>query len=195
MCWASKNAAADGKLSSALDSFAKGSKPEPLTLTVRNICSHAVTVHTCTLSNRKRTPRKIQRRDRKVRKVHFLCSRSARASGLMCSETAANPLINTGSKTAPFSEWALIPRANCLDLQSAPFAARDTPRQTGYVNAGNTLGNSFVIGLSFVLNLIPTRIPRNGERPAMPAHVTPHLDRDKGPTRRRTTTHHRHWYL
>jgi hypothetical protein len=76
-----------------------------------------------------------------------------------------------------------------------PLPLGTLPRQTGYVNAGNTLGNSFVIGLSFVLNRIPTRIPRDGERPATPAHVTPHLDRDNGTTRRRITTHHRHWYL
>jgi hypothetical protein len=46
-----------------------------------------------------------------------------------CSETAANLLSDKGTKASLFSEWPLTERANYSDLQSAPFAARDTPPQ------------------------------------------------------------------
>ena len=52
-------------------------------------------------------------------------------SRLFHSERQANPLIGNQSNLGRFSECALTRHAKWLDLQSAPFAARDTPPDRG----------------------------------------------------------------
>jgi hypothetical protein len=66
-------------------------------------------------------------------------------AGARHSEMTANLLTGKGPNFREFSEWALIDHANQSDLQSAPFATRDTPPERGFLSHRSTSGNSDVI--------------------------------------------------
>ena len=69
----------------------------------------------------------------------------------------ANLLIGMDLNFRYFSECVLIDHATRSDLQSAPFATRDTPPERGFVSHRSKLGNSDVIGS-----------PRHSERRSAP---------------------------
>ena len=70
----------------------------------------------------------------------------------------ANLLMGNGSDFRDFSEWVLIDIATRSDLQSAPFATRDTPPERGFLSHRSKSGNSDVIRSPVILNAIPRHI-------------------------------------
>jgi hypothetical protein len=75
-----------------------------------------------------------------------------RPAGARHSEITANLLIGMGLNFRCFSERALIEHATRSDLQSAPFATRDTPPERAYLRHPNELSNSRVIVRSVIPN-------------------------------------------